>query len=179
MALQRPTLSVMDAHIKALQRLRHYQLTLIELQLRSEAANDPTRKAQLQAALALLKNDIRQYEPTKHLLKTWRAEEHDKSRRWALFECICGQDRLCSGGSQSSEHHFLDFNLFSFTSVLPVHYPVCTCCRSATDRQQGTHVDTLTQAALALMQHALMTQQSYARTGIKWRCTSCWNVHAD
>ena len=78
----------MDAHIKALQRLRHYQLTLIELQLRSEAANDPARKTQLQAALAVLKNDIRQYEPTKHLLKTWRSEEHDKSRRWALF-CVC------------------------------------------------------------------------------------------
>jgi hypothetical protein len=31
-------------------------------------------------------------------------------------------------------------------------------------------VDTLTLAQLAQMMHTLMTQQGYARTGIKWRC---------
>jgi hypothetical protein len=66
-----------------------------------------------------------------------------------------------------------DLNLFVSICVLLVQRPVFACCRSATDRQQGTHVDTLTEAQLALMQHALMTQQSYARTGIKWRCAQC------
>lgn len=71
-------MSVMEAIIKGLQQLRHRQLTLVQLQLRSA---DGERKAQLQTAEAVLQKDIRQYEPTKHLMKTWKAEQYDKSRR--------------------------------------------------------------------------------------------------
>ena len=50
-------MSVMEAIIKGLQQLRHRQLTLVQLQLRSA---DGERKAQLQTAEAVLQKDIRQ-----------------------------------------------------------------------------------------------------------------------